>query len=339
MLRLFSLSLATVLAGAASGCDFTPTLDVPLPEFEPALTINGVLAADSTVEIQVTATLDPYVAPNGYSYTEGGVMGFRGGTFFPVPEGVTATLARDGVSLGPLTLDVRRCPLGSGSTTYPCGFLVSEAVVEAGRTYTVRAEAPGYPPAEATVTVPARIPATAATARPRPNGSWADVDLNVTLRDPSGPGDRYALMVVSGPYSYPDRSACYRDAADTVCPDSTLPLIYSNRERIEFTTSDPVLVAGSRAPTANLRFVTFTDDVFDGTERTFQVRPKPSGDRTPIAVWVIAVDDRTFGAYQIAWLGDQTGDNPLSDPVNLPSNVVGGYGLLGAVAITEAMLD
>ena len=218
--------------------------------------------------------------------------------------------------------------------------------MEAGATYTVRASAPGFPDAEATVTVPPRVPATAATTRP--DGPWIDADVRVTLRDPSGPGHRYALMVVSGPYSYPDRSSCHRNPdyqhpGDGVCPDSTLPLIHRDRSPLSFTTSDPVLLAGARTvPSGDIRFLTFTDEVFDGTERAFVVQPKAFGLATPAAVWVAAVDDRTFGAYQIAWLSNQVsgdGENPFAEPTNLPSNVVGGYGLLGAVTITEARFD
>ena len=49
MPRLPLAALAVSLA--LSGCDFTPTLDVAVPDFAPALTVNGVLAADSTVEV------------------------------------------------------------------------------------------------------------------------------------------------------------------------------------------------------------------------------------------------------------------------------------------------
>ena len=336
MLRLFLAAILAVLAGALGGCDFTPTLDVPLPDFEPALTINGVLAADSTVEVRVTLARDPYVIPPPDPDGR-----FNRPDVFYAPDGASAELLRDGASLGALRLDPRPCrdvfdeaPVLEAR----CGAFVSDVVTEAGATYTVRASAPGVPPAEATVTVPARVPASATGSPSRQIGPRTDTDLEVTFRDPQGAGQRYTLMVVSGPYSY--ESPTYCDG----CGDSTVTR-HSNRVPIGYTTSDPVLLAGARTiPSSGVDFITFTDEAFDGTARTFPLRAQQfnyerAGEVAPIAaVRVVSIDDRTFGAYQIAWFGGGN-DNPFAEPADLPSNVVGGYGLLGAVAITEALIE
>ena len=134
-MRLFLALLAALLAGALGGCDFTPTLDVPVPDFEPALTISGVLAADSTVEVRITTAADPYA---------------RFGQGFVVPDGATATLLRDGADAGPLRVESRPCRYNSGYVTPdtpPCTepVFVSDVVTEPGVTYTVRARAPVRP--------------------------------------------------------------------------------------------------------------------------------------------------------------------------------------------------
>lgn len=333
--------LLLVLAGTMAACDFSPTLDVPLPEFEPALTITGVLAADSTVEIRVTETLDPY-APDG------GLGGFE------APEGTTVGLWRDGASAGSLRLDPNLCRFAESYDpgTPPearCGVFVSDTVVEPGRTYTVRASAPGFPSAEATVTVPARVPITLVagepTSTPVPTGTRVDRDLTVTFRDPPGLGDRYALLVMGEPFSEDQVESRCVDEACTATRDTTVT--YTYQFQLGYTTSDPVLIAGARVPpSSGPSFVTFTDETFDGTTRPFDVRVRSFGspDReasAPEAVWLVAVDAETFGAYQIAWFGYPAGDelNPFQEPLNLPSNVEGGYGLLGAVTINAALVE
>ena len=328
-----------LLAALAVGCDFSPTLDVPLPDFAPALTITGTLVADSTAEVRVTVAADPY-APDPYE------------SAFPVPDGAVVTLSRDGAAPVPLALRSETCRRSLAWTQYEpyeCGAFAAGAVIEPGATYTVRASAPGFPAAEATVTVPRRVPASvavgASTERALPgDGTRLDTDVTLTLRDPAGP-QRYGLLVIREPYSYEDRITLCDDDASS-CRDTTLV------ERVDpaavgYTTTDPVLLAGARTvPATGTRFITFTDEVFDGRDRSFRLRaqqiwyPSYNGGppEPPVGVWLVAADPTTFGAYQIAWFSGGEG-NPFAEPADLPSNVTGGYGLLGAVAITEARAE
>ncbi|WP_420455299.1 DUF4249 domain-containing protein [Rubrivirga sp.] len=341
MRRPSLILLAAVLAGTLGACDFTPTLDVPLPDFEPALTLNGVLAADSTVEVRITAAADPYGR-----YPDDGL--------FEIPQGTVAELFRDGASLGPLRLASAECPDYSkpvdpvaGPVTVECGAFISDVVVEPGATYTLRASAPGYPAAEATVTVPGRVPVTLDVGPPVeaevPGWIRVDRDVAVSFRDPAGLGDRYALMAVSGPWTYTDTyQTC--DRGGVSCSDTTVHYRVPHT-RFTYTTSDPVLLAGARTiPTNGISFATFTDEVFDGEARSLKVRvhdlihPDRREEPEFEAVWLVAVDAETFGAYQIAWFGYPAGEdfNPFQEPIDLPSNVVGGYGLLGAVTVNAA---
>ena len=340
MRRLLFALLAALLAGVL-GCDFTPTFNVPLPDFEPALTINGTLVADSTVEVRVTVATDPY-GPDRYD------------DLFPVPDGAVVTLLQGGAVPKRLSLRSETCRRSLGwpeYESYECGAFVADAVVEAGATVTVRASAPGFPDAEATVAVPRHVPASVvigpSVERPLPNdGKRLDTDLTVSFRDPPGP-QRYGLLVVGEPYTNTYVvTTCDDDRTWTSCRDSTV------EQRIDpatvgYTTSDPVLLAGARTvPSTGTRFISFTDETFDGQARTFALRaqqfwyPSYSTDEPepPVGVWLVAADPTTFGAYQIAWFSGGEG-NPFAEPVDLPSNVVGGYGLLGAVAITEARAE
>ena len=333
--------LAAALAALVAGCDFTPVLDIATPAFEPALVLSGVLAADSTVEVSITAAIDPY----GTNPIDRGTDDVSGG----VPDGLTAEILRDGVSLGALRRVSRPCSSDPYSNARPdpplCETMVSDVVTEAGGHYTVRAQAPGFPQAQATVAVPERVAVSLTRGASQTTGPRTDTDLTVAFQDPPAPGQRYALMVVSGAFSFESRvvGLCLNDDC-TQRRDTTFTYTYDRRP-LGYTTTDPILLAGARTiPSTGINFVTFPDDSFNGQHHAFQVRARQfqhPGQRDPAPIagaWVVSIDDRTFGAYQIDWfsLGDE---NPLQEPVSLPSNVEGGYGLLGAVAIAEALLD
>jgi len=345
-MRLFLAAIAALLAGALGGCDFTPTLDVPLPDFAPALTLNGVLTADSTVTVRITAADDPYANDDRYD------------AVFAVPDGVQAELVRDGAPLGPLRLVSETCDdptynraPDDPQPTYECGSFVSDAVIEPGRTYTLRASAPGFPDAHATVTVPVRVAAAvtvgATAVQPLPpDGKRFDTDLALTVRDPAGTGQRYGLLVIREPYSYDySRPVCIGGHDNPTCRDTTVT-VRVDPATVGYTTTDPILLAGARTvPSSGIDFISFADDAFDGEARTFALRaqqfwyPSYSGGEPdpPVGVWLVVADRTTYDARQIAWFSGG-GDNPFSEPVDLPSNVVGGYGLLGAIAITEARI-
>ena len=349
MARLLLALLAALLAGALAGCDFSPALDVPIPEFEPALVVSGVLAADSTVELRVTATRDPY-ADGPY---------VRRDRFF-VPEGTTAELFRDGVSLGTLRLAPVPCDdydgysdPSAGIPQAECGSFVSDAVVEAGATYTLRAAAPGFPTAEATVTVPRRVPVTLeaspTTVGATPGWTLVERDLRVTVRDPAGLGDRYALAAVTGPRSRTQSPGTWCDSLGCTDSDTTI-VIPLPRHQLDFTTTDPVLLAAARAvPSIPLDLVTFADDTFDGAARPFEIRVRelvnpdredPEAELELDAVWVLALDPATYDAYQVFVSEERVGaDNPFAEPADLPSNVTGGYGVLGALTISAMPVE
>lgn len=345
--------LLAALAVTVAACDFTPTLDIDTPEFAPALTINGVLAADSTVQVSITAAVDPYgLTPVARDSSEGQfpVVRFGGKNQFVVPDGLTAELLRDGVSVGPLRREEAGCPTGyvldGVPETVPCDTMVSDVVTEPGVRYTIRARAPGFPLAEATVTVPARPDASVTGGAQRTTGARTDTDLTVTFQDPPGLGQRYALMVVTDSFTFRGSTGTQCDESGCVVVRDTTFRYSGNRNPVGYTTTDPILLAGARTiPSSGINFVTFTDESFDGQTRAFPIRAQQFDysapeDRqiAPLAgAWVVSIDAATFGAYQIAWfsLGD---DNPFQEPTRLPSNVIGGYGILGAVTITEALL-
>lgn len=317
MLRPLAGLLA--LAAALAACDFTPALDVDVPEHEAAVVLRTVLAADSTPVVRVSVSQDPYGRR-------------RYGAPVETPA-ARVTLVRDGRA-EPLTLRSESCPFYDRGveTSTECGAYVGATPVEPGATYTVRAEVEGLPAAEGTVTVPPR-PAVAVEEATEGGGARR---FRVRLEDPPGEGGRYALELLS-------RRQGFRSTTcdETGCRDSTSFFETDGWTRFSFETSNPVLLSASReVPGDGVEFVAFTDQTFDGAAFAASIDADPQGRYVrevtdgPLMVRVAALAPVVYDAYQVARfsLGD---DNPFAEPADLPSNVEGGYGVVGAVTLVE----
>lgn len=312
-MRAFFLTAVLAVASgvAASGCDFTPVLDVDTPDFVPGFVLSGALLADSTVSVFVGAASDPY-GPEAVAPVPGVVTLWRGGQLVE-------------------TLERTRC-LHTYGPPEDCGLYTGATVIEAAASYTVRVEADGMPTAEARVDVPRRAALTA-TAKPDADGDH----VTFTLDDPAG-ADHYYLDAV-------------RDYQQTVyIDDGTGPPVQQTATftaRLSFSTTEPLLVAAARATTDGIHFVLFDDRTFDGTRWSARVTVRPfvfPGDgpdalRQPrrlrlFTVDAIAAESFLEQAYSLS--GDA--ENPFAEPGDGPSNVSGGYGLVAGVALAEVLL-
>ncbi|HEX8385859.1 MAG TPA: DUF4249 domain-containing protein [Rubricoccaceae bacterium] len=323
-LPLFVLGLAVL-----AGCDFSPTLDIGTPAFEPALTVNTVLFADSTVRVRVTRARDPYTTQ---PTLQNGRLGFATVTDARV------TLSRDGAP-EVLAFESRQCLDGYDYQTQQevfveCGFYVTGTPVVGGATYALRAEAPGLPPAEATVRVPARVPATASMVPGTPIDGQPTNRITLRFRDPAGPDDLYGVDALLAGTVVGTQVCDYRGCRDTT-------YVQAYRTQTSFTTADPILLAGLRGIPGGSNVATFTDDLFDGQERAFTIEARAYYYAGEVdvrrIVRLLALDRTLVDAYLQAEfsLGQ---DNPFQEPFDLPSNVRGGYGLVGAAAVTEVDL-
>ncbi|HEX9951582.1 MAG TPA: DUF4249 domain-containing protein [Rubricoccaceae bacterium] len=325
MLRPFCLALA--LGAALGGCDFTPTLDIDTPAFEDGLVLNTVLFADSTARVRVTRARDPY-----------GVQTTSTGAFpFEIETGATVTLRRDGGPPETLPFVSRQCETGydfstDAPTTTECGFYASALPIAGGAAYTLRAEVPGQA-AEASVRVPARVAATATRVPGTPADGQPTDRITLRFRDPAGLGNAYGLDALQTA-DYTQTQYC--DIRG--CRDSTFTVRYVGQT--SFTTADPILLAGLRGIPGGSSFVTFSDALFDGQERAFTVEARvydPDLGTSQRSIRLIAFDRLLVEAYEQAYFS-LGADNPFQEPFDPMSNVRGGYGLVGAAAITEIAL-
>ena len=310
------------LVALATGCDFTPALDIPLPEHEPGLVVQSVLMADSTVSVFVASSADPFdraapSAPSSYRLlTDAAVDLLEGGR-------VIERLAIQPGDCAPYS--------DTPEIEDECGVFASLTTAEVGRTYTIRASFEGYAEASGTVTIPDRVQVEGTVER-------TGLDVSFTLRDPAGLGESYAMQFRPREYR---RERTYEVRNDDGTPTGRDTTVVIREVRTpSFRTRDPFLVAAARViPDEFIRLAAFDDKGFDGTTQTLSVSafdgttdPELSPD--PGALWLISLDATLYKAYETTStsLGE---DNPFRDPSNLPSNVEGGYGLVGAATVAE----
>ena len=317
---------------AVAGCDLSSSLDIETPPYEAGVVIRSVLASDGTAQVRLSVSRDPYAddpAPGGLATRPSRVDG-------------RVVLLRDGVEVEELRVAERTCYEAATSTCnaatgevertetgpFECGSYRGAARLEAGATYEVRAELPGLPPASATVTVPA-APAMEATEAALADGRRG---LRFRLTDPPGLGHRYGLTIYRE-YDRVTRSECRVGGA----VDTVVVLGRPQDYRSDFSTTDAVLVTGAREAGSSIHFVTFPDDAFDGRTREFAIEATPRGrhefDTGALTVQVTAMTAELYDAYQIT--NFELDENPFAEPADLPLNVDGGYGRVGAVATTE----
>ena len=318
-----ALGAALLLAAVAAGCDFTPTLDVETPAFVPGVALRGFLVADSVAVLDVDQAWSPY---EGYPQ-DGPVYG----------RATVITILRDGAVVERITERRDRCvdlgqppvPPGGEIETYPCGPYAGTVPIEAGATYTLQVEAEGLPPAEATVSVPRR-PTLEVTEE---EGSLGERRFRVRITDPAGAGDRYGFAFLRT-YTYTTVSC----APQQECVETT----ETRRYPLYFETSDPVLLSAAAEIDGDIAFVTFTDETFDGQTKTFTAsasRAYPGKEpRDTVTVQLAALSGDVYDTYRIEYFsgGD---DNPFAEPINLPSNVEGGYGLVGGLTLAEVTFE
>ena len=293
--------LPLVLLAAVFGACSTP-FEVELPDEEPRLVIESLFAADSLLTLDVTRS-EPVQRPSPGGYN-------------PVTN-ATVLLYEDGVFVG-------EAPYVGNRNRY-----VSNVRPRPGRTYRVRVEAPDFEPVTAEETVPVPRPFTIEVERgPEPTGGRPRLDpVTVRFTDPAGP-DYYAL------YGLTERRFPGRDT-----PGQLFPFAFRSADPVLADGDLEALVGESDDPRYLQAF--FSDRPFDGSPIAIRIRAQrledEPGDQTETTDRLrLATLSETYYRYQRALAQDQS--NPFGEPVRVPSNVEGGYGIFAAFAASEQVL-
>lgn len=318
---------------AVAGCDLSPALDIETPPFAPAVVMRAVLLAGEPPTVRLSVSGDPAAA----------VPATRLPTATPV--GASVVLLRDGRVVETLvarsqtcyTAQSGRCNAETGRSEstqtgpFECGAFGGAMPVEAGATYTIRATVPGLPPAEATVVVPrpADVVATDVTVGPdEPR------EFRIQVRDAAPGPTRFGLSLFRGFGAFTTQVCRVGGARDTLVTLNA-PWLYQGR----FATSDPLLLADAGTPAASYPFAAFSDATFDGRTAALTVRSDPAQPSNVVptrgyTVQVAVLSETLYQAVRTASVLFGEVD-PFAEPADLPGNVVGGFGLVGAVAVTQ----
>ena len=331
-----AVGLAILLAFAAvAGCDFTPALNIDTPPHDARAVLRGILVADSLAVVRVSRSADPFVgSPRGQvpTATDAVVTLVRGGISERLVVRSDTCFSQGGVLIYNPETGQSTFP----DETYECGAFVGAVPLRPGETVTVRAEVPGLPVAEATVTVPARPDLAATETTAGPDGPRR---IEARLPDPTA-ADRYHLSVLSRYIGFAtascDESGCTATSGVSDSGGFVNPVL--------LTTTDPVLIANTFPDPDGYNFFAFADDTFGGGTRTVPLsvdparRLQPGVTEAELAVRLAAISQPLFEAYGQTRAAAVDRDFAFAEPLNGVTNVVGGYGLVGAAAIAEVRL-
>lgn len=330
-------SLLVSVALAIGACDLSTPLDIETPPFEPSVSMRAVLSAGEPPRVRVGVSRDPF-GPVGDAQTSVASA--------PTHLDARVTLLRDGQPVEVLEARSQTCYRSQRRTcnattgewevereeAFECGFFTGQERIRAGVTYTIRAEVPGAPDATATVTVP-EPPQVSLHEEASPDADTRR--LRFRLLD--GANARYGLALFREYDAY-DTTVCAVGGER----DTTLELSQPRRYLSHFSTREAVLRAHTQEAVDFFQFVTFSDETFRGQEASFVIETEVAG-RTQVrptgrlTIQVSALSPLLFDAHQVTATAVE--ENPFAEPLSLPTNVEGGFGRVGAVAVSEASVE
>jgi Domain of unknown function (DUF4249) len=275
-MKKFSYAFALLMTFLSLGCD--QIVDIDLPEVKPQLVVNLIFNTDSIWMARVTLSQN---LDEPYS---------------PIAAPGTKVLIEEN---GQVIDSLRQI---QGDTFVSAGNLKPVP----GRTYTVRASAPGYADVAGTETVPFPIGPTAASWRDSTSiDQFGQVtgEFKFAIDDPAGTHNYYMLSVVT---------------RDTI--------IYWNQ--VYSQSQDPQLVYNWRC-SGHL----IDDATFDGRSREF-VLPIYSYTNDPMVrrdyFFILNTITESLYLYLETSVDyDNASGNPFAEPVRVYSNMPGGMGIFG----------
>ena len=309
-LSILAAAACAPLALVFSGCDMTTTSVISIPDTEPRLVVNSLFETGAPLDVRVER-----------SYTEGGGPYNVGGAATQFPA-ATVDLY-DGTRRVETLRRVRNYRLanrGPGrppDTVYTDVRYVSTTAAVPSAAYTLRVAAPGLPPAEATAAAPPPPSVRIGTPRRTAIGTTRGIAVALTLDDAPG-DDRYAIWAVD-----PTRSS--GNSGQRILILSPDPVLRTGIADLVGVESPELLAAGFGG---SAFFI--TDEEIAGRSHTFDLRlfSANDGPLTRVTLVVSRISDAYYRYERARTAQAFTEDNPLAEPVTIPSNVRGGLGIV-----------
>lgn len=295
--------LLSFISLAIVACEKVIDLDVPYEK--PSLVVNGFLNPDSSISVHLSKS--QFVLDNG--------------ELKPVAD-ASIRLFQGEEELGFMGHQ------GSGI------YRMEEQKPKVGSTYTLRVDAKGFEPVEVEERAMSKITPTIIeidTIRKQEGGDmWSyeylEYTIDLKISDPANSQNFYLFKVfekISGSYQ-PD-------------PNEE-PVFYEHLSPLELESPDPMLESFCNFGCG----LVLTDEYFDGKDYRIKLAahvninsggPNREEERQ-LTLGMYHISEATYLYYKTLEVNRNTEGDPFAEPAKVFSNVVGGFGILGATSAT-----
>lgn len=291
-------ALIIILAVFAS-CERNVKIDLPYPGDK--MVLNTFITLDSTIAARVTQSASSQSKV----------------TVFPELSGCKVELFENDVFKE--TLIEKSNPTGSK-------YYGSVLKATSGQRYTLKVAYTGFETVEGADVVPqkARFQPTEFWKEANPPDSMRPYRLNLVLNDPAGEKNFYRLRVLTA--SYNANTKRY-----TVNRNAEIPFKISN-----FKTNNGFMGFDDNGLE---RIMYFTDETFEGGQITFNLDLRyASSERIYVAPELTVLSKAAYYYFDSKQKQLDNTDNPFTEAVNVYSNIKGGYGIVGSMADSIAVI-
>lgn len=302
-------TLVTILTGS---CE--KNVDIDIGETEPMIVMNGVLMADSTIQIYLSRTR--HILDNNQ------INSLTSAT-------VEITNARG---------ESEQLVLGDGQL-----YRTDKMSIQPGEEYVIRASAPGYNDVEATTVIPVNVPiARFDTSRVYDDYGETMVEFEIVLDDPPGLNNYYMLSIRSHLQYFNTEYSYYLDTLyvdtekDTVVVGYVRDSVVFKDVRNESIWFESENLAIEQEDFYSSRVI-FSDRLFDGKSYTIRGRFNTwflygINDSAKIDVSLQTIDSHYFKYIDSRTDHYYARSDPFAVPVVVHNNITNGVGILGAMS-------
>lgn len=212
----------------------------------------------------------------------------------------------------------------SDTSTY-----ATRIIAQPGKTYRLYAAAKGYESIEATATAPTNVPITSWDFKPNARQSTyggSDDALNIGFTDPGGSRDFYVMLIAEA-YDAGTEMDFYSYASCAYTSDPSVETAAS---------SDPL--SSDECISSNSIFL--RDVLFNGADKKLglylpagSLNPQidTAGNKQYANIYLYHVSEEFYKYLKSYRASQDANGNPFSEPINVSTNVQGGYGIFAIV--------
>jgi len=295
----------------AGGCDFQRTVEIDGPDHSPKLVVNSEIRPGQPWRVDVSKSIGAFQSGEPEDSTS-------------TVSDATVTVYQNDQRQGTLSLDSRR------------QYSTQRFTPKRGTEYTVRVTAPDLGTVEATDRVPHMPPAQLGAQEIEGRDTNFDRALQLTINDPADTTNYYHIALQQNGY--------YRDST-SIDTTGVSDVRFQTRDRSIINEMSGEFELGEQNSYQG-REATFRDPLFNGTQQRIELRvfdrvyfSNRDEARIEYVLYLSAVSKDLYQFLRTRRLHDGTEENPFAEPVEVHSNVEGGYGIVGARVVDTLRVE